>query len=673
MLSKSAPVMSCGRSLRNGVLVTVLCVMALSALADKTACLPRERSVSVPIRVRLMFAGALPLFMRNENWSAEQTMLLSNKMSRQVRYPSADYANIPESVWRRGDDADTPFMCGVVSYAYSYEIEYVPQEASRALDGVLKQHLEEDSSMFAHATRAANSFASIITKAMPDQAGKSEHDATTYAIMVYNPVSTAPEYGYISGNGGEVGTLGVASSARFAFVDTGARPFIFDNRRGPGPGELLMAVSNGRNSYAEQLHAIVQDLITPPVSQSMRRFPPESRLSFKLSLIDASAVIGRISGVGGDSLGKQPLGVSFNSSRFTTLIHKALSGRALHDKNVSIEISVPDVANDGVTSMALARAFSMRGLDLMLDTDVLYRDYIKSDKTERAGYFVDSSFSGHIPLFLFSFADDSRVTHFEDGDEIHAKIVGHEAVLMIENRLRDNDGEHMDVTSFAAKETLELLCGVNTGSLAHADARTGEFPVILTDMAKRNILARELEWSSLSGADRACDLLEFDGYDRRVIPHGSNTPLGKSLRAVREARDNLYAVWDQAAISLDASLVEASTMRLQLVSRNLSHHLHEELCKQNLAGEILLELEGSKTIGDSAHLLGIQQELFYLQYVLFPALLGLVVGVAGFLIHRRQRLHTQSQTLGEVSTTGLSSTSAWFSTLTHSDSKSKVS
>ncbi|CDF39053.1 unnamed protein product [Chondrus crispus] len=518
--------------------------------------------------------------------------------------------------------------------------------------------------MFASSAAVADAFYHILRT---DHAFTPSEGPRVYTLVLYNAASVAPQRGYVAEQGAPPRTIAVSTENRLAVLDVDAKPYFLDNSAESTPGEQLLALGREPALYADKLADIAAALFTPSVSPNMRRFPHETTLAFTLKLVDVSAVVGRMGGVSGDSKANKPLGSTFDPAVFHQLVQDVFRGAG--EKRVSIAVEHVDVENDLVMAMALARAFSVEGLDIALDSESLNVDLVQNE-TEGAAYFVDKSFVAHVPMVLFSFADDSRVTHFKTGESVRSMVVEKNAVFMIENRLRDaKEKTYATTTSEAAKDVLEMICGVNRHELGYLDARKRKNSVLLHDIVRRNVLRQELDWSEASAARKAVDLLNFEGLDPRLIPHEKGSAIADSRAVVRDSLQLLYGAWERAVETLSVANVEGASLQVIRASKRLEEQLHEEICNQPLSEEILLnaEVEGQDVKKPNNVVW-----LFYLMYAILPVIAG---GMFGFTYHQRMQRNIQERSaiLGEIPVSSPRhkfvppSTGLWFSTLTNSD------
>lgn len=649
----------------------------LAVLSHALTCTPRNRTITIPIRVNLIFAGGTPMFIREKSWSSSSRSDFLSSLSGIVRH-SADIAM---------EDAFSPFSmhltpshhnapCSVVELAYSYSLATpVTSEAVIELDKELSEAISRSETMFAVGTEVADAFWKTLVRYGYFKARES---SLSYHLLIYSAASVAPQRGYQSEPGAPVTTLGIASEKRFAILDLGAKPYFLDDSRESTPGEVLMSSSRSRSSYAENLRTIVAGIFTPSPSGDMRRFPHEKQLLFSLRLVDVSSVIGRKAGTGGDSLGNRPIGATFNASIFVKLLEAALRYPGTADKQISVEVLTPNATEDATMAMAVTRAFSTSGLEMVLDSERLLRDIVQA-RTDEYGYFVDSSSRAHIPMYLFSFADDTRVTHFESKGELRAKVVGKQAVFMVENRLKDALDPHTSVSSEAAKEALKLICGLREDTLSYMNAREMKVPLLLRDTIQRNILRQEVDWSEKTAARKAVELLDFEGLDSRLIPHERGSAIAESRKTVNWTLERLYSSWDHTGTYLSSGDIANATWDLMQKSRILADRLHDEICNQPLSEEILLkaevetELEDEDEVGDrnaGSHM------RFYLKNIIFPVIIGILTG-AGLHVRARGEAMRRSAGIGDIPITSprnnmeRQSPAIWFSTLTAKD-KPKV-
>lgn len=533
------------------------------------------------------------------------------------------------------------------------------------MDRIVSEELEKSGSIFANGPTVADRFVDAVQPFLlnhPD----------IYTLLIYHAAALSPQRGYIAEKGAAVNTAAMATKVRFAFLDVEAKPYFLD-QGGLTPGEMLTASSNNARAYADKVREIAARIFVPHTSSGMRRFPVETRLVFELREVDVSGVIGRIAGVAGDSMEEVEMGKTFERDKFESVMSSLFAEGVFGGKSVGIEVIKVDVSQDAGVGMAVARTFSMRGLEIVMDAEGLLRDAVGS----RPAYYVDHSFVAHVPMYLFSVADDSRITHFETGENVRAKVVGQEAVFMVENRLKDRaDDVYTSVTSEAVKEVLELLCGIGKESSGYMDAGRKTVPTVLRDIMKRNIVAQELDWSEGIAARKAIELLNFEGLDSRLIPHEKGSAIAESRKAVSAGLELLYESWNTAGEEGSVQHVEDATFKLIRKSRHLADKLHDEICNQPLSEEIMLkaeaELDREQTARVAPNLIW-----FYLTSVYIPFAAGILCG--GLLHLRRKRIEkARGEALGEIPVVSPSrplepsDNVLWFSTLTSPD-KSKIS
>ncbi|KAI0564171.1 hypothetical protein FGB62_30g23 [Gracilaria domingensis] len=602
--------------------------------------------------------------MREATWTPVAKKLFLSQLAANVRHvalPSTEEDDILGSLVGKLH----PNICSVVEYSYFYDVAIVHEKTSSALDAALESTRKESTSIFVNGAAVADKFWEILHS---DINFSPSEDPNVYNVLVYDAISVAPQYGYRAEEGGSIGTLAMASEKRFAVIDVGAKPF-FLAAESLTVGDLLTSNSKAAREYALELHRIVSKLLTPRPSTKMRRFPQETRLAFKLNLVDASAVIGRMSGIAGDSEGNKPLGSSFSAKQFIKVLNTVFHNHVIPDKEVSISTENVDMIQDSRMAMAVSRAFSLKGLEMVLDSERLIRSLIWNS-TRRYGYFVDSSFVAHIPMYLFSFADDSRVTHFNTGEQVRARVVGKEAVVMTENRLRDGLDEHVSTTSEATKEVLELLCGLDEDSLSMLSSQAGVVPLILRDIAKRNVLVQELDWSQAVALWKAKELLDFEGLDSRLIPHRKGSQIEVARDEVRDGLQKLTDQWRRTALSLSLEDVESATVHLMGMSTKLADLLHEEVCNQALPEEILLKAEAEVLGGKGFSSKQKKRSRFPILLIL-SGIAGIAVGT---YLHRKamKQSNFRGTYLDDLSIApamrnlDVTAPTQWFSTLTSS-------
>lgn len=555
--------------------------------------------------------------------------------------------------------------CSVLEYNQSYSLSFAKLSFTTTLDRIVSEELEKAGSMFANGPTVADRFVDALQPFLPKH-------PDIYTLLIYHAAALSPQRGYIAEKGGVVNTAAMATSTRFAFLDVGAKPYFLD-QDGLTPGEMLTASSDSARAYADKVREIATRIFAPAMSSGMRRFPDETKVVFELREVDVSGVIGRIPGVAGDSTDEVEMGKTFERQRFERIMSTLFAEGVFGGKSVRVEVIKVDVSQDADVGMAVARSFSMRGLEIVMDAERLLRDVVGS----RAGYFVDRSFVAHVPLYLFSVADDSRITHFESGENMRAKVVGQEAVFMVENRLKDRvDDVHISVTSEAVREVLELLWGIGKESSGYMDVGKKTVPIVLRDVMKRNVIAQELDWSERNAARKAFELLDFEGLDKRLIPHEKGSAIAESRTTVSAGLESLYDTWSKAAAEGSVQHVEGATFKLVRKSEQLADKLYEEICSQPLSEEIMLKAD-AETDEEQIARVAPHPIWIYFTSVYIPFAAGIICSA---LLHlqRERTKKARGNALGEIPVVSPSrplepsDNILWFSTLTSAD-KPKVS
>lgn len=644
------------------VLISTLCCPGSSSNnVFGRRCIPLKKSIHIPINVRLLFVGAPPLFMRDDAWISMKQNFLQD-ISTTVQYPAT---LLGEDVLSEFPlfGRPHPSSCSAVTYHYSYDIVIADSPALNALDQIVSTEAKEAQSSFLDASYIADQFwAALYARQLVNPTP----NATQYDFVIYNAMSVAPQYGFRAEIGAAVGTMGIATAKRFAFLDVGARPFFLSDAKGMQPGEVLMSVSGNPTGYAHKLHSIVSSLLTPPLSSNMHQFPHETRLAFNLRPIDVSAIIGRMKGTGGDSTGTRSIS-HINTSQFIKFLHSAIPTSGPDTKMLAFTLPSANVTDEAWSVMAVTRAFSLRGLEFILDSEQLLKDIVNR-QAERAGYFVDLSYVAHIPIYVLSFADDTRTVHVDGGEDIRSAVIGRKAIVLVENRLRDSKSDVLSLTSEASKKVLELLCGLRSETLNLVNASAESLPLITRDQVLRNVLTQRLDWSQAAAGWAAEEALNFEGLDSRLIPHEKGSAIEAGRHLVHTKLHDLYLSWEKAGVSLRSNQVQAATLRLIRASKDLANKLHEEVCNQPLPDEILLKAEAEVA---SENLNGEFAEPSLRRWLGIPSLLGFVVGVIAQLVtiyRRREEISLRSGTLpGAVDLSA--SRSTWFSTMSSDKSK----
>lgn len=634
----------------------------LGASYKQPQCKRHDYTVNIPIRINLLYAGSLPLFMREKSWNDVQTHKQFEKALSSIVYheasPKPPNTSLSSFITPSPDN-----HCSVIAYQYNYTFIPLSGNILSRLDDALKSLSENSSSMFIDTYAAADAFHQQLN--LPPIKSAKE-----YNLLLYNSISAAPQRGYISEPGASVTMSGYSQTQRFAFIDLAARPFFFSNGP-PTIGESLLPFSKEFTGYARTLHAACVDLFTPALAEEIRRFPPEGHLAFSLSEVDVSAVVGRLKGTAGDSLENVPMGASFDKNRFINILTALFHPPALPKKRVSIEVKDINMNQDAYMGMAVARAFSTYGLELVLDSQGLLRDLLKL-KEKHGGYFTDASFIAHVPLYLFSFADSTRITHFAENELLRAKAIDKEAVFMVENRIRDPKiEERMSITSEAVKEVLQLVCGLRKDTLDFINARKELVPLVVQDIVNRNVLTQELDWSDTIASWKARELLGYQGLDERLIPHEKGSVIQRGRNDLSNSVDRLHSTWMQVGDSLSLTGLEDATLNVVERSRVFETHLHEEICNQPLPEEILLKAE-AELDADVGNLSARKDTPSFMKWTMLPLLVGVLAGLSAYREsskNKRPRDHDflEIPIASNVTSVHMTRPTQWFSTLSQSD------
>lgn len=523
--------------------------------------------------------------------------------------------------------------------------------------------------MFAHGPSVADGFLPILSSYLP----KEPH---VYTFVLYQSATLAPQRGFISSKGDPPSTIAFATGARMALLDLGAVPYFL----GPAvitPGEELASRASDMKEYAKKLDEIVMQNLFPEVSGRLRRFPRKCDLMFELKEVDVSAVVGRREGIAGDSKEEVEMGKSFDKGRFQLVLGKVLKNEETfgrRDLRISVEkIEMVGNSPDVEVEMAVSRAWGMKGLEMKMDSESLIRDLVNMGKKERKYWVDEESYVVHVPMYLLSFADDSRIVHFEEGEHVRAKVVEKEAVFMLENRLKDRvDDVYESITEMVMREVLELMFGVNRQVLMYMDVEKGDVPLIIKDIMIRNIIEAEMDWSEMKVGRRARELLQFEGLDPKLIPHERGSVISTSLQDVLVGLESLKDSWEIAATKGKLSLIENMTVDLIKKEGKLADLLHEEICNQPLQEELKLVAEAEGVTDND-------ERGFWFYFVHVYLCFGMGAGCgAAMWWRKRRKVRRRGQLLGEMGATDIEAirdeqhkTNVWFSTLTATD-KSKV-
>lgn len=645
------------------LLIFFLCIANISWVnADGDECAHQKSSVSLLIHIHLLFAGPLPLFMRTAQFSNDPQRrhdFLAH-LSNIVRY-HALHSDHPSLV-------DSPILrslhllhCSPVQYNYSYEYSVLDPGTLHRLDHQVYTLINSSSTIFIDPTETADTFYTILSERIHihQPRAPSAYERTSYLFLVYDATTVPLQYGYRVETAGSVLNVGIASFNRFAFVDVGSRPFLFDETADPTPGENLLSASRSSLEYAKVLHSLISTIITPPVSSNMRRFPPESRIAFSLNLVDAAPVVAqnRTGDIPSDAV--LPTAASFNSSQFLSVLRSSLNHVSETEKTLSLSVSTVNITHDASMAMAVSRAFSRTSIHLTLDARQLLSHLV--NEKERTS-FIDDSFVIHIPLYLFSFIDTSRTVQLQHSKSFHAaSVAGKQVIFIVENRVREFSRDAVSTTKEAVGKVLTLLCGLHDDALSHINV-FNNIPVILKDQIQRNLLVDQIDWSERVAAGKARKLINFEGLDSRLIPHGHGSEIEASRDEVKKKLKDLEGIWRASSLSLVTTGIQVTTLQLVKVCARLAAKLHAEVCNQRLPEEILLrakaDLDGDENHRASTHSYG--------GTVFIPILCGIITGlVMSFRsdIARRQRLDLSSVPFKEDQPKIVT----WFSTLQYNN------
>lgn len=621
-------------------------------------CTQQKSPVSLLIHVHLLFAGPLPLFMRHEqflNDPQNRQHFLAN-LSSTVRYHAlhSDHPSLLDSPILRSLHL---MPCSPVQYNYSYDYSILDADTLHRLDHQVYGLINSSSTIYIDPTGTANSFYKVLFERnyIHQSHSSLSLQRTTYHFLVYDATTVPLQYGYRVETAGPVLNIGIASFDRFAFVDVGSRPFLFDETADPTPGEVLLSASGSAHEYAKALHSLISSNITPPVSPNMRRFPPESRIVFNLNLVDATTVVAEnLTGdIPPDTV--LPIAASFNSSHFLSVLRSSFNHISEPKKTLTLSVSTVNISNDASLAMAVSRAFSRTSIHLTLDAHQLLSDLLNGK--EQTSYY-DDSFVIHIPLYLFSFTDTSRTVQIQHSKSFHtASVAGKQVIFIVENRVREFARDAVSTTKEAVGKVLTLLCGLQDDSLNHINVMN-KIPVILEDHIQRNLLVHQIDWSERVAAGKARELLNFEGLDSRLIPHDHGSEIEASRIEVMKKLEDLEDIWRSSSLSLVTTGIQVATLQLVKVCEKLAAKLHAEVCNQRLPEEILLRAEADSHDSDKRQV----SSQSYGSTVFFPMLCGILTGFVISRrsdISRRQRLDPSSTPFKEDQPKIVT----WFSTL----------
>lgn len=600
--------------------LVLLSILKISGAELLKPCRPHHQSLVVSVHIHLLFAGSAPIFMRESSWTSDVQHSFLSHMNSVVRHPAMDFKRTPIIGSVLPNMSHTP--CSVMEYIYSYELTVVPSDTVAILDQSLSSILASAESSIVDGAQVADKFHEILSRKdfIKSTEVNQQHHQRRYYFMIYNNILVSPQYGYRSDAAGPILATALSLSERFAFLDVGARPGLFAEKSGITTGEILMSLSRSKDKYAETLHTIISNIITPSMSTNMRHFPLESQIQFTLQVADVGDVISEhgFEQTGGES---NPANIfPIDTNRFLKLLQSAFGHLSNQKKSLFLSTDLIELEFNAKVAMAISRAFTHHNMHLILDSGQLYVDLIVQ-QSKHAGYYVDSSFVAHIPLYLFSFNDGSRSVHLSQAENLRGVIIERRAVFLVENRARSLLSGHPSTTYEAASLVLQLLFGLCKSSLAHLNVSNGAIPLILGDQIRRNALVLLLDWSERTAGSKAEQLLNFEGIDSRFIPHEQGSSVQDCRLDVEEKLNHLRAVWRQAASVFQGNGVEVATTQLTAASERLASKLHDEICNQRLSQEILLKAGadvGTKSVKED-------NPVSFGRFVFIPALSGALI------------------------------------------------
>jgi hypothetical protein len=608
--------LSCGCNRRSFAASTgALFVLFLSWATIIPVLASSKTNIVMRLHVKVVFAGIPPLFMRSKIW-LEDTPTMKRMLT---------------DAWIRGSqfDAAEGEDHPVLLNKFEVAVTFATPDQTAALDSTLEGAVMEAKSD-PHAERplglSAERMAERFSAALEMQLTAEEAARRTTVFLVYNPVGLTgvTKYGYTAGvrsSTTDVDIFGFSRADRFVFIDIASRPFDTREFMLSHPGTVndnLTTLARDVGGYGRQLGSVMRDTLTPLLSDaSMQVFPAAKDIVFKLLMIDADASSRPVKEELDPRKPDREIGWTFDANRFRGLMESVLATTAMGGKTVFVEL---ERSSDFTTTMAVSRAMSQSRHKIYVDTDSLVNDLVTrssrcpigvigdidgadydpgTELPQKYSFYTDSSLIAHVPIILISFADRRHDISLMQAERIRAKAIGQQAVIIVENRMQSNgQDQQFDMTALAAKEALELLCGLDPKVLKQADMTQSTVPIILIDAAQRNIVQRQLIWSRRSAVEPAESALNFDGFDATLIPHGKDSPVDVSRRSTRELLLKTKESW-QAAIEARDTGVElaAATRELSRSVTVLRDSLNAELCSLSLQKDLKLEAQTALQAG----------------------------------------------------------------------------
>lgn len=619
----------------------------------------RCASVRGSVRITVLFAGSLPLFMQDETWTSDGDSMqtLSELLTSAAQEASADKDSVNESPY---------------GYDYILDAHYVTEDQMNALSDTLATALDKSRNALLNGPEIADRYVAILLPLLDSLRNRDSGSHAHAFLLLHDPVKlgdrTGFSYGYVAGRDGHILETGLAQRERFIFLDTAARPHLFKDRSGPSIAEKLMSVSSDISAYAKELVRLALHLFVQPQSSGVMPFPPEETLVFDFFFIDLSE-IGQSSLLAEQNNGtvkKSPVAASIDIEQFQRWLMDAFEHRAYRPK-VKVAKHVVDLRESVSLSMNILRAFRRSALHLILESDILMRGLAQNSILKEKSLFnvySDASFTVHVPVLLFSFADHSRAAHFSDGETVRVKVFPKRAIAVLENRFRNRFEDRQDATALALKGALQLFGGLSSSVLSMLDTSRASAPVLLKDTIRRRAVEVKLAWSQRKAVSPAEDLLRHDirpSIYSKLMQDSEIQLVAKRTKSVLE--DTLQA-WNSAILDLDATKLDGATVRLENAVTELRALILERICRVSYFDKRAFETlsAGTSHTGDAISL--------FVFYVLFPALLG--AAVACLQMRNNKKLHpTSSQRLTERETgrerfdpeASAGSEPVWFSTL----------
>lgn len=573
------------------ILWLVTIIAAIAPCTDAMQIAPPSR-VSRVLGVDLVFAGKLPEFMEPTNWRGiEDEVRFSSLLSHFATLPLPDIDTQRSTAPRSSPTSEV-----AMKYSIQASLRFANAQENSKLDIVFSKELNRQPDFQIPTTSVADQLCDQLARDKETAKGQSSRTVT---VLVWSPKVTlrASQYTYKAGRGSSLVLHGMSSKRNCAFIDVNARG-ITSERGVPSLGDMLSTATGNMTGYAFHLGQYLQRVVSPPRSPSMHRLPPESRLAFKVIDVDASSLFAN---KGGPGLSGSGVGSQFDVETFEKVVRSLLE-KEPYKKETVIERASLQLNQSLAMALAVSRAIQIHASKVVIDPSVIQQHilYSPTDDT-RVSFFADTSFVAHVPLMIVSFSEPSRTVQFAHAENRDAVVLDSELVLVLENRANDHMTTRSGLTAQVIGAALELLCGLQHADTFFQHVHQTVMPVLLSDIAKRNVVQRELEWSFETAVKDATSLLRLDGHDPSLIPHEPDTLLGNALGQTKALLQHTMAAWEKALDALDPVDVMDTTYRLTTACHTLRELLYTQVCSQPMKEEIALEAESEGFRGFVEH------------------------------------------------------------------------